>query len=81
MLWVLYPRMVCLDALVRVRVRVTEVKTLILLGVILYSVWGSIPPLQASIGSTQGGVAMLVDSTITGLTLINSEFSSSFMTS
>ena len=38
------------------------------------SVWGSISPLQASIGSTQGGVAMLVDNTITGLTLINSEF-------
>ena len=32
---------------------------------------GSILPLQASIGSTQGGVAMLVDNTITGLTLIN----------
>ena len=44
------------------------------MGDMLYSVWDSISPLQASIGSTQGGVAMLVDNTITGLTLINSEF-------
>lgn len=45
-----------------------------LMGDMLYSVWDSISPLQASIGSTQGGVAMLVDNTITELTLINSEF-------